>query len=75
MTSTKIYKLVDIPQNNIYCDSQNKIKSIDVELELLDKKRDSFSSDDIKNRAKLLDQKDELNNQFHSINNKEMISG
>ena len=46
----------------------NQIKSIDLEIMTLDERRDNFTSDDIRQRAKLLDKKDNLDAQYKSIN-------
>ncbi len=46
---------------------QNQIKTINNELEILEQRRDTFTLNDIKQRANLLDKKDELEHQYKSI--------
>ena len=46
----------------------NQMKAIDLEIASLDERRDSFTPDDIKHRASLLDTKDQLDIQYKSIN-------
>lgn len=51
-------------------DSQTLLKQVDdinIELNTLDERRDSFTHDDIKHKANLLDKRDSLNLQYTSI--------
>ncbi len=45
----------------------NQIKGINLEIATLDERRDTFTPEDIKHRALLLDQKDELELKYKSI--------
>ena len=45
-----------------------QIKAINLEIITLDERRDSFTQDDIKHRASLLDKRDNLDLQYKSIN-------
>lgn len=45
-----------------------QLKTINMEIEALDERRDSFTSQDIKHRACLLDRKEELEIQYKNIN-------
>jgi hypothetical protein len=48
---------------------QDQIKAIELEIKTMDERRDSFTTSDIKHRAKLLDTKDDLEIKYKSIAN------
>ena len=47
----------------------NEINTITIEIKAMDERRDSFTLLDIKNRASLLDKKEQLEHEYNSINN------
>ena len=61
-----IVKTLNIEKNNKE-GIENELKNIDFEIEMIDKRRDNFTLEDIKYKANLLDKKDNLEIKYKTL--------